>query len=88
MGIEFQARRAGPSATRYNLSQTLHTSRAVAVTIGNDSPVAGPGFVVIVPPNAVHSVKAINKGKAIDVNYPSRADMGGANPRVAKQTCN
>ena len=50
----------------------------VEVTIGHDSQVAGPGFVAIVPPNTLHSVKAISGGKAIVVDYPSRADMAGS----------
>jgi len=54
------------------------------VTIGNDSRVAGPGFVAIVPPNTTHSVKAVSNGKAIVVDYPLRADMGGTNPHLAK----
>ena len=53
----------------------------VEVTIGHDSHVAGPGFVAIVPPNTPHSVKAISDGKAIVVDYPSRADMAGT-PRA------
>jgi quercetin dioxygenase-like cupin family protein len=43
------------------------------VTIGNESRVAGPGFVAIVPPNSIHSVKAISNGRAIVVDYPTRA---------------
>src|ERR1700730_15025654 len=43
-----------------------------------DPPVGGvtqrlrPGFVGIVPPNALHSVKAISNGKLIVVDYPLR----------------
>src|ERR1700730_8961800 len=40
------------------------------VTIGSESCVAGPGFVAIVPPNTVHSVKAVSNGRAIVVDYP------------------
>ncbi len=54
------------------------------VVIGNDSHVAGPGFVAIVPPNTIHSVKAISNGRAIVVDYPLRAGMGDTNPRLAK----
>ena len=32
----------------------------------------GPGFVGIVPPNTLHSVKAISSGKLIVVDYPLR----------------
>ena len=31
-----------------------------------------PGYVGIVPPNALHSVKAISRGKVIVVDYPLR----------------
>jgi unsaturated pyranuronate lyase len=31
-----------------------------------------PGFVAIVPPNTLHAVKAISRGKAIIVDYPLR----------------
>jgi quercetin dioxygenase-like cupin family protein len=46
------------------------------VTIGAESKTAGPGFVAIVPPNTLHSVKAISNGRAIVVDYPLRAGMG------------
>jgi quercetin dioxygenase-like cupin family protein len=49
----------------------------LAVTIGQESQVAGPGFVAIVPPKAAHAVKAISDGKAIVVDYPLRANMAG-----------
>jgi len=32
----------------------------------------GPGFVGIIPPNTLHSVKAISSGKLIVVDYPLR----------------
>jgi quercetin dioxygenase-like cupin family protein len=32
----------------------------------------GPGFVGIVPSDAIHSVKAISRGKVIVVDYPRR----------------
>jgi quercetin dioxygenase-like cupin family protein len=48
------------------------------VTIGGDSQVAGPGCVAIVPPNTLHSVRAISNGVAIVVDHLLRADIGGA----------
>ena len=35
------------------------------------------GIVAIVPPNTLHSVKAISKGKAIIVDYPLREGFVG-----------
>ncbi len=54
------------------------------VTIGGDSQVAGPGCVAIVPPNTLHSVKAITSGRAIVVDQPLRTDMSGAAPHSPK----
>jgi quercetin dioxygenase-like cupin family protein len=45
------------------------------VTIDGNVQVAGPGFVAIVPPNSLHSVRAISRGRAIVVDHPLRADM-------------
>jgi quercetin dioxygenase-like cupin family protein len=44
----------------------------VEITISGASQRAGPGFVGIVPPNTLHSVTAISRGKAIVVDYPLR----------------
>jgi len=48
------------------------------VTIDGRAQVAGPGFVAIVPPNSLHSVRAIINGRAIVVDHPLRADMAGS----------
>jgi quercetin dioxygenase-like cupin family protein len=45
------------------------------ITIDGVSQVAGPGWVAIVPPNVLHSVKAITRGKAIVVNHPLRDNV-------------
>jgi quercetin dioxygenase-like cupin family protein len=45
------------------------------VTIDGDARVAGPGFVAIVPPNTLHSVRAISNGRAIVVDHPLRVDL-------------
>ena len=42
------------------------------ITISGAAQRAGPGFVGIVPPNTLHSVRAISRGKAIVVDYPLR----------------
>ena len=54
------------------------------VKIGEDCRVAGPGFVAVVPPNTIHSVKAVSAGRAIVVDYPLRTDMGATNRSPAK----
>jgi len=40
------------------------------ITIGGVTRRAGPGSAGIVPPNTLHSVRAISDGKAIVVDYP------------------
>jgi len=42
------------------------------ITISGVTQRSGPGFVGIVPPNTLHSVKAISSGRAIVVDYPLR----------------
>jgi quercetin dioxygenase-like cupin family protein len=48
------------------------------VTIDGNTQVAGPGCVAMVPPNTLHSVRAISNGRAIVVDYPLRSDMAGS----------
>jgi quercetin dioxygenase-like cupin family protein len=50
------------------------------ITIAGQSHRAGAGFVGIVPPNTLHSVKALTKGKAIAVDYPLRAEFSAPKP--------
>ncbi len=47
------------------------------VTIAGETCVAGAGSIAIVPPNTVHSVKALTNGRAIVVDYPLRHSVGG-----------
>lgn len=47
------------------------------VSIGGQTQVAGPGFVAIVPPDTLHSVRALTDGRAIVVDYPLRQSIGG-----------
>jgi quercetin dioxygenase-like cupin family protein len=42
------------------------------ITISGVIQRCGPGLVAIVPPNALHAVKAISNGKVIVVDYPLR----------------
>jgi quercetin dioxygenase-like cupin family protein len=47
------------------------------VTIAGQTQIAGPGSVAIVPPNTLHSVKALSAGRSIVVDYPRRESVGG-----------
>ena len=42
------------------------------LTISGESQRLVPGYIGIVPSNAVHALKAITSGKVIVVDYPSR----------------
>ena len=44
------------------------------LTVDGESKKLGPGSVVIIPPHAVHSGKAMAKSRVIDVFYPIRED--------------
>ena len=45
------------------------------VTIDGVAQVARPGVVAIVPPNTLHSVRALTDGRAIIVDHPLRWDV-------------
>jgi quercetin dioxygenase-like cupin family protein len=47
------------------------------VTIAGATTVARPGCVALVPPNTPHAVKARTAGRAIVVDHPRRAAIGG-----------
>jgi len=47
------------------------------VSIGGETEVAGPGCVAVVPPDTLHSVRALTDGRAIVVDYPLRQSIGG-----------
>jgi len=47
------------------------------VSIGGETNVAGPGCVAVVPPDTLHSVRALTDGRAIVVDYPLRQSIGG-----------
>jgi quercetin dioxygenase-like cupin family protein len=44
------------------------------LTVDGESKTLGPGSVVIISPDAVHSGKALAKSRVIDVFYPVRED--------------
>jgi quercetin dioxygenase-like cupin family protein len=44
------------------------------LTVDGEIKKIGPGTVIIVPPNAVHSGKALTNCRIIDVFYPVRED--------------
>ena len=46
------------------------------LTVESTTHIARPGTVIIVPPGARHSVKALTDGKAIIVDHPRRMDFG------------
>jgi quercetin dioxygenase-like cupin family protein len=48
------------------------TSGALEVTIDGVARIARPGVVAIVPPNALHSVRALEAGAAIVIDHPLR----------------
>jgi quercetin dioxygenase-like cupin family protein len=45
------------------------------VTIGDQTQIIGQGGSFIVPPNVVHGVVALEKGRLVDVFTPHRADF-------------
>ena len=47
------------------------------VTLNGETQVAGPGCVVVVPPNTPHSVRALSDGWSIVVDHPLRRSVGG-----------
>jgi quercetin dioxygenase-like cupin family protein len=46
------------------------------ITIDGIAKRSGPGLVAIVPPDTLHSIKAISDGRAIVVDYPLRDITG------------
>ena len=47
------------------------------ITIAGETHVAGPGCAVVVPPDTVHSLKALTAVRAIVVDQPRRDSIGG-----------
>jgi len=44
------------------------------LTVNNEHKILGPGSIVIIPPNAVHSGKSVTQCRVMDVFYPIRED--------------
>jgi quercetin dioxygenase-like cupin family protein len=47
------------------------------ITIHGETRVVGPGDAAVVPPETVHSVKALTDARAIVVDHPRRESIGG-----------
>ena len=47
------------------------------ITLAGKVYVAGPGCAVVVPPDTVHSVRALTPAAAIVVDHPVRDSIGG-----------
>jgi quercetin dioxygenase-like cupin family protein len=47
------------------------------ITIAGEVRVVGPGGAAVVPPDTVHSVKALTAARAIVVDHPRRDSIGG-----------
>lgn len=45
------------------------------VTVGNETRVAGPGAVAVVPPDVPHAVRVLEGGRAFVANHPVRGDL-------------
>jgi quercetin dioxygenase-like cupin family protein len=60
------------------------TDGQLEVTIDGIAQMAVPGFVAIVPPNTLHSVRAISDGRAIVVDHPLRRDMSATESTKSK----
>jgi len=45
------------------------------VTIGDETQIAGPGGVAVVPPDVNHSVHVLEGGRAFVANHPIRTDL-------------
>jgi quercetin dioxygenase-like cupin family protein len=48
---------------------------SLELTIDGTLHIVRPGIVAIVPPNVLHSARALTDGRAIVVDYPLRADF-------------
>ena len=46
------------------------------VTIGDETVIAGPGMVAVIPAHTRHAVKALTAGKSIVVDHPIRPGFG------------
>ena len=47
------------------------------ITVAGETQVLGPGSAAVVPPNTLHSIKAVTDARAIVVDHPRRESIGG-----------
>ena len=52
-------------------------SGALAITVAGITEVVGPGGAVVIPPHALHSIRAMSQSSVIVVDQPRRASIGG-----------
>ncbi len=45
------------------------------ISIDGETQVAGPGGVAVVPPDAPHSVRVLEGGRAVVANHPIRTEL-------------
>lgn len=45
------------------------------MTLGDEAVLLGPGMVAVIPPNLLHSGKALTECRIVDVFYPVREDF-------------
>ena len=48
----------------------------VELTIGEVAKIARPGVIAVVPPNTIHSVRALEAGRAVVIDSPLRLGFG------------
>jgi unsaturated pyranuronate lyase len=53
----------------------------VEITIAGETRIAGPGSAAVVPPDSLHSAKALTDARVIVVDYPLRESIGGVDLR-------
>ena len=52
-------------------------SGALAITVAGITQVVGPGGAVVVPPDTLHSIRAVSQSVVIVVDQPRRIAIGG-----------
>ena len=72
--IEVKAGASLPSHSHFNEQVSLVLEGSFQLTIDGKNVVFGPGTVVVIPSNAVHSGVAITDCKIMDVFNPIRED--------------
>ena len=77
MTVEFRFREGGVGAphSHPHVQSTFVGSGRFEFTVDGKTRLLGPGDSLIVPPNAVHSCKALEAGHLIDTFAPRRDDF-------------